>query len=513
LQWLSLVSKNLGDLTPLTGLTNLQTLFFGGDYVKDLSPLAGLVNLRKLHVEWSEIEDLAPLSGLTNLHSLSLRGDITDTAPLLGLSKLRELALHGMTITDARPLSRLTSLLTLDLSGTKITDAAHFTSLTALRMLNISHTEISDLRALTHLEGLDSAENATDGLRFTDIPATRIDPKLKKLSEIEDGPERTLQTFDYLRSLGDDWPPVPAAPDVQNPAALTFATDAAGRISLNETAPSADLPPQAGILHGLLRGQAADLRAFCTTPNREHDRLCGKLDRYLQALGDSAAAMAPPPVLWVAGNDLRNILKADGAKTGEEMGEAPLLGPDRRADLTGLVQTHNAFSALHPDLVRLDHDSIDPADRVFGAENRAALEQMVRVIDAQIRTIADQVRSDFASLDASARGNATGAARALSLESESLHNLVKLVVAESVIQIQAANRPRIGAEIRAAAIGTLTGAALTNATLNPVIAQNLPELMLLLQPYAAVLLSCWQGNTGNLRAAMDWVALRIRAGI
>ena len=120
------------DISPLAGLTKLESLQMGGLVIDDLTAVANLKNLISLTVfNGEQALDLAPLAGLTNLQALTLRNNkITDVSPLSGLSNLGYLDLEGNQITDVTPLAGLTGLSRLFLSGNPITD---YSSLAAVR--------------------------------------------------------------------------------------------------------------------------------------------------------------------------------------------------------------------------------------------------------------------------------------------------------------------------------------------------------------------------------------------
>ena len=81
-------------ITPLSGLTNLTRLDLRGWWISDITPLSGLVNLTRLNLSFNEISDLTPLSGLVNLTWLDLsRNRITNISPLASLKNLSNLIL------------------------------------------------------------------------------------------------------------------------------------------------------------------------------------------------------------------------------------------------------------------------------------------------------------------------------------------------------------------------------------------------------------------------------------
>ncbi len=117
------------DITPLAGLTKLQSLQMGGVVIGDLSALSGMKDLMSLSVfNGGQPLDLSPLAGLTNLQALTLRNNrITDVSPLSGLTHLIYLDLEGNQIADVSPLAGLTGLTRLFLSGNPITDYSPLT--------------------------------------------------------------------------------------------------------------------------------------------------------------------------------------------------------------------------------------------------------------------------------------------------------------------------------------------------------------------------------------------------
>ena len=95
-----LVRQLSGDLSPLAGLTSLQSLDLSGcrQLSGDLSPLAGLTSLQSLNLAGCKQlrGNLSPLAGLTSLQSLNLYGCRQlsgGLSPLAGLTSLQSLDL------------------------------------------------------------------------------------------------------------------------------------------------------------------------------------------------------------------------------------------------------------------------------------------------------------------------------------------------------------------------------------------------------------------------------------
>ena len=81
-----------GDISPLTNLTKLSTLWLIGSNVSDISPLSNLTNLTYLQLGNNGLTDISALSNLTNLWFLNIsNNNITDYSPLDSLTNLTNL--------------------------------------------------------------------------------------------------------------------------------------------------------------------------------------------------------------------------------------------------------------------------------------------------------------------------------------------------------------------------------------------------------------------------------------
>ena len=75
------LSKNLlGDLSPLSGLSNLTYLYLEVCEISDISPLSNLTNLLELNLSRNYVVNLGPLSNLSKLERLwlSYASDLPD---------------------------------------------------------------------------------------------------------------------------------------------------------------------------------------------------------------------------------------------------------------------------------------------------------------------------------------------------------------------------------------------------------------------------------------------------
>lgn len=154
------------DLAALGQMQNLTTLSLKNNYeITDLSPLSGLTALESLNLYNTGAVDLSPLSSLKNLTELRLaNAEISDLSPLASLTKLKILYLDdgdlaGSQILDLSPLSGLSELETLCIPSTpNYTDFSFMENLTQLRRFKMMGTHRSDSNSV---QGLDFLRNLT----------------------------------------------------------------------------------------------------------------------------------------------------------------------------------------------------------------------------------------------------------------------------------------------------------------------------------------------------------------
>ncbi len=98
-------------------LVHLWQLNCSGTCVSDLSPLTPLTVLRSLYCNITQVSDLSPLAALTALQSLECHyTQVSDLSPLAALTVLRYLNCNQTPISDLRPLQALKNLTYLSVS-------------------------------------------------------------------------------------------------------------------------------------------------------------------------------------------------------------------------------------------------------------------------------------------------------------------------------------------------------------------------------------------------------------
>ena len=158
--WLGLEWDNLTDLAPVSALSNLYYFTLENNRLTNVSILAPKTNLNYLYLSGNQLHDLTPLAGLTNLQSLSLDANgFTNVAPLAGLIHLSWLVMQSNAVQNVTPLASLTNLYwALDLSANQITNVAPLTNLHALTWLGLWQNDLTTLPSLVGLSNVTSLD-------------------------------------------------------------------------------------------------------------------------------------------------------------------------------------------------------------------------------------------------------------------------------------------------------------------------------------------------------------------
>jgi internalin A len=163
------------DISPIKGLTQLQSLSLANTQVQDISPIKGLTQLQSLSLANTQVQDISPIKGLTQLHSLSLNSTtVVDLQPLKGLAQLKELYLDGTKVADLQPLKGLTRLKALHLHNTQVADLQPLKGLAQLKQLLLDDTSVEDLQPLKGLieQGIEVNLSAYGGIMLQNCPLT-----------------------------------------------------------------------------------------------------------------------------------------------------------------------------------------------------------------------------------------------------------------------------------------------------------------------------------------------------
>ncbi len=178
---LRLRGHQIRELSPLIGLSHLQTLILSSNLISDLSPISYLRSLTRLELADNRISDLSPLDSLTRLLILRLQvNKITNIEPLSALSRLTTLNLAGNKIQELNGVEHLNNLLSLFLSNNKISDVTLLSSLTNLISLNLNFNSVDELSSIASLSNLETLRLFSN--RISDISPLKNLTKLTLLN-------------------------------------------------------------------------------------------------------------------------------------------------------------------------------------------------------------------------------------------------------------------------------------------------------------------------------------------
>ena len=189
------------DISPLVNLDDLSLLAIRRSRISDLTVLGNLTQLNGLILSQNEIRDITPLAGLVNLGWLTLvENRIADLSPLANLTQLTGLFIIGCGITDINPLANLTNLIELQLSSNQIVDISPLAGLTQLEKLVIDSNQIMDISPLANLTRL--KELKIDRNRIVDFsPLLGLSVPDLRYDEVCELPDPPIQDRIQNRSL------------------------------------------------------------------------------------------------------------------------------------------------------------------------------------------------------------------------------------------------------------------------------------------------------------------------
>lgn len=162
----------------------------------EIGALVRFTNLRSLMLDWNNVDDISPLSGLTQLETLHLNGneDIQDFSPLKGLTGMKDIMLVGCPITgvNVQACDGMTSLVSFWVESTQLHDISivgRFTDLERLVLLNCRIRDISPLKQLKHLTYADLKQNPIEDLTpLLELPylgTVKLSEELRPLAEAQ----------------------------------------------------------------------------------------------------------------------------------------------------------------------------------------------------------------------------------------------------------------------------------------------------------------------------------------
>jgi len=187
LESLSLGNTRVRFAAFLSSLKRLKTLDLGHTLIADISSLSGMSNLVSLEIRETRVTELAPLSNDENLEELTISNEqVPGLKSLVGLKKLKKVKLIDQRPVDMTPMALLSNLKDVSIWGPTFFDLAPLGRLTKLQKLSVGGfgfdrglSEIRNVEALGNLRELKTL--VLNSLNVDDIGFTR---DLKTLTEL-----------------------------------------------------------------------------------------------------------------------------------------------------------------------------------------------------------------------------------------------------------------------------------------------------------------------------------------
>ncbi|MEM6466076.1 MAG: leucine-rich repeat domain-containing protein [Pseudomonadota bacterium] len=329
-----------------------------------------LERLENLDLSNTQIADLTPIAGLSGLTRLDLHNSqVADLAPIAGLSALTRLYLDNTQVADLISISELTALKSLYLNNTQVSDLTPISGLLNLTTLAISDTNTADLKPISNLTKL-GQRGSLGGLFFEDIIATKFDPELARLSEIDNDEDRTEQTLAYLRAQRDRTPDPPE----DRPNAPSFTLPEGGPITPAASPLAADDPTQAA-LHDEVRRKTQRLITVIGDSN-QHALLRDDVLAYAEVI-DPPETDILADLLLSRFNTLRHALEAHQAHTAADHIDA-LPEAIARA-LQDLIETHGLYALGKPGMAEAEARAREILE---GPTNPDAIDPLRQIADS-----------------------------------------------------------------------------------------------------------------------------------
>lgn len=168
---LDLSGKNLKDITPLRGLTNIVWLDITGNNITDINPISGIGSLETLYANGNPVQSLAPLNGHKNIKVIAISQTKIAEVKLDQMPALERLYLTDSSIKTVN-LKDMDKLETIDFMGSKM-DSLSLTNLKIMKLIKVPDTDLKSLSV-----------NDLPKLGIVDVRGTKIsDETLKNLKQ------------------------------------------------------------------------------------------------------------------------------------------------------------------------------------------------------------------------------------------------------------------------------------------------------------------------------------------
>lgn len=184
-QLLDLGNNEIVDVSPIAGLTLLQSLTLSRNKIESIGPLKELARMQLLDLSENQLKDISPIAQMTNLRTLYLSKNKIEDIKLIGeLPKIWTLYLDGNPVGDWSAVGKLKWLTSFNASSCEIEDLSFLKPLKRLSTTVLIDNHIKDLTPLIEMAEADQSQEFAQfwklHLRGNEVSAAQVE-KLKSL--------------------------------------------------------------------------------------------------------------------------------------------------------------------------------------------------------------------------------------------------------------------------------------------------------------------------------------------
>ncbi|HAN22017.1 MAG: hypothetical protein A2Y15_01190 [Clostridiales bacterium GWF2_36_10] len=171
IETLFIYNMKISDTTPLKSLKNLNDLRLINTGIKDIEFIFHLDNLETALLCENKITDLSPVANHPNLKSLDVSNNrIKDISTLEGCSNLQWLCIENNEITDISVISKLPSIRAIVATGNMIKDISSLSG-KSFESVFLGNNMISDIIALSNMKSLNHLDLSSNNITTIDAIA------------------------------------------------------------------------------------------------------------------------------------------------------------------------------------------------------------------------------------------------------------------------------------------------------------------------------------------------------
>jgi|GEM_PF-1908724 len=199
--------KDISDLSPLSGLIDIESISIRNANVSNIDFLEKLTNLKRLELTGMPIMDIKALANLLKLERLDLSyTKVIDLTPIINLPKLEKINFSNTGIENLEPLVNLKKLKDINCCNTPVSNIQVLNKFKKLGILNFSSTNISDLSPLNNIKGIYILHCEKSKVSFNELMkfvSHRIDEYTSGMLGIDIYSEYLMDNEVFIRAVED----------------------------------------------------------------------------------------------------------------------------------------------------------------------------------------------------------------------------------------------------------------------------------------------------------------------